>query len=181
MATFSDIGLSQPAASTITMKLRSVTHDVNSTIVHQEVLTLGDAESTLGLARVLPSWPASTAYGLVTREARQPATFYNSTTSTVVSTASTALYALVSSAASTRACVYAFAVMSTSPTAITAEFLSSGTSLLWSVDSGAGVTGGNLAVSPPARVFHTSAGEALNLRLSSTGKEVRYCLSWFVE
>ena len=37
MATFSDIGLSQPAASTITMKLRTVTLDVNSTVVHSEV------------------------------------------------------------------------------------------------------------------------------------------------
>jgi len=69
MATHGDIGLSQPAASTITMRLRSVTVNVNSTVVHQEVMTLGGAESTLEVARVMAGTPGSTDYGLVVREA----------------------------------------------------------------------------------------------------------------
>jgi len=67
MATHGDIGVSQPAASTITMKVRTVTVDMNSTVVHQEVLTIGGAESTLEIARVVASAPAPTDYGVVTR------------------------------------------------------------------------------------------------------------------
>src|SRR5690242_9354080 len=66
MATEGSIGVSQPVASTITMSVRTVTQTVNSSVVHQEVLTLGDAESSLGIARVVNSTP-STHYGLVTR------------------------------------------------------------------------------------------------------------------
>ena len=69
MATHGDIGLSQPAASTITMRLRTVTMDMNSTVTHQEVQTIGGAESSLEVARVMASVPGSTAYGLVVREA----------------------------------------------------------------------------------------------------------------
>jgi len=67
MATHGDIGLSQPAASTITMKLRTVTQDLNSTTVHQEVMTIGGAESSLQVAQVLGATPASTTMGLVVR------------------------------------------------------------------------------------------------------------------
>lgn len=72
MATHGDIGVSQPAASTITMKVRTVTLDLNSTVTHQEVLTIGDGESTLGLARVLATAPPSTTYGLAVRIAGGP-------------------------------------------------------------------------------------------------------------
>jgi len=72
MATHGDIGLSQPAASTITMKLRTVTMDMNSTVTHQEVLTLGGAESSLEVARVQATAPASTSMGLVVRIAGGP-------------------------------------------------------------------------------------------------------------
>ena len=183
MATLSDIGLSQPAASTITMKLRTTTLDVNSTVVHSEVLILGDTESTLGLARVIATDPASTTFGLVTREARRAATFWNSTCSTLTSTASSAVYTIVAASASTRVAVYAFALASTGD--LVAEFMSSGagggTATRWAVDVGGGISGGNLAVTPPARLFQTEAGEALSLRLTSTGVQVRYSVAWFVE
>lgn len=72
MATHGDIGVSQPAASTITMKVRTVTMDMNSTVAHQEVLTLGGAESSLEVARVQATAPVSTAMGLVVRIAGGP-------------------------------------------------------------------------------------------------------------
>jgi hypothetical protein len=67
MATLNHIGGAEP--STLTFKVRTVTQNQNSSVMHQEVLTLGDAESTIGLARVLAAKPASTEYGLVVREA----------------------------------------------------------------------------------------------------------------
>lgn len=72
MATHGDIGLSQPAASTITMKLRSVTQTLNSTLVHQEVQTIGGAESSLEIARVMATAPTSTEYGLAVRVVSGP-------------------------------------------------------------------------------------------------------------
>lgn len=72
MATNGEIGLSQPAASTITMKIRTVTQAIGSTTVHQELLTLAGAESSLEIARVIASAPASTEYGLAVRIASGP-------------------------------------------------------------------------------------------------------------
>lgn len=276
MATNSDIGVSQPAASTITMKVRTVTQSVNSTTVHQEVLTIGGAESTLEIVRVTTTTPDSTAYGLVTRSVIYPgdpilvdavsqlATDYwpvrmvdssgtgfaslgidytdGSTTSTlaagalsyvngsnttmrvvgttqplpvqlrtsagtelsastgfvagstaalldvrpsvpslysvsttVTSTASTAFYELLSSnALSRRVCAYL--VTSTAAAAMSVEFMSGTNTTMWGLDIGSGssgVTGANLAVPGPAYLFATAAGAAVNLRLGSTGVQVR--------
>jgi hypothetical protein len=65
MATHADIGVSQPAASTITMKVATVTLTRNSTAQHQELLTIADPDSTNGLARVIIGAP-STEFGMVT-------------------------------------------------------------------------------------------------------------------
>jgi hypothetical protein len=73
MANHADIGVSQPAASTTTMKVATVTLTRNSTEQHQELLTLADSESTNGLARVVNAVPDSTHFGLVVRVA-QPST-----------------------------------------------------------------------------------------------------------
>jgi hypothetical protein len=64
------IGLAEP--STITKSLRTVTADINSSTVHQEVTTLGGANSSLELARVQATAPASTSMGLVVRIAGGP-------------------------------------------------------------------------------------------------------------
>lgn len=187
MATFVDIGLSQPVSSTITHKLRGTSLDVNSTVVVSEVIGIGDPDSSLAaIVKVTNTTPASTAWGMVIRQGREPATYYNSTCSTVTSSASTTVYTLVAASASTRICVYAFNLAST--LGLTVEFMSSGagngggsTGNIWSQDLGAGVSAGNLAVTPPARLFQTAAGEALGLRMGTTGAQVRYSLSWFVE
>ena len=69
-----NIGLAEP--STITKSLRSVTQTINSSVVHQEVMTIGSqgavAGSSVGLAEVLASAPASTTWGLTVRIAGGP-------------------------------------------------------------------------------------------------------------
>ena len=69
MANFADIGLSQPAASTITMKVGTVTLTRNSTTVHQEVLHIGDPETVTaaGIARVSTGPAPTTEAGLIVR------------------------------------------------------------------------------------------------------------------
>lgn len=66
MATFSNIGLEEP--STVTKSVASVTIDRGSTTEHQEIMTIGGAESSLAIAQVSASSNiASTTYGLVVR------------------------------------------------------------------------------------------------------------------
>jgi len=347
MATHGDIGVSQPAASTITMKVRTVTVDMNSTVVHQEILTLGGAESSLEVARVMASAPASTDYGLVVREVNStgpiavssiagpvtvrssaanmlvsvyqstaadlnvtvagysttanvssvagrvaiagfhagagivnvtdstnnainvnvvagaaagstnvtvgrmvgnssaqdympvrivdssgtgflppgleytdgsttstlaaPSLSYNNSSnntmrvvglsqplpvqlrtgaltftsagSSVTSSASSAFYPVVSSAAGAQH-VFAYSVTSTAVTPFRLEFLSGTGTVVWSVllgSASSGVTGANLAVSPPGRLFSAAAASPLQVRLGSTGVEVVLGLSWFTE
>ena len=69
MATHGDIGLSQPAGSTITHRLDAISLDHNSTVVLREVMVVGSPETTNALTAVLNAAPASTAWGLVTRVA----------------------------------------------------------------------------------------------------------------
>jgi len=66
MATLDWIAGQEP--STISFKVRTVTQNQNSTVMHQEVLTIGGTESTLALAAVLDSAPASTAWAVAVRQ-----------------------------------------------------------------------------------------------------------------
>lgn len=313
------IGVSQPAASTTTMVVRTQVLSINSSNVHQEVLTIGDANSSLGLAAVTASAPPSTTYGIAVRIAGGPssaadATFRvnqgvgnssladswqvrtqpNSTTwassagfhfdssgglqvnagtltastvvtvarmvgnssasdympvrivdssgtgylapgleytdgsttstlaapsltyrnssnetmrvvgigtpfpvqivksyptrtnvvSTVTSTASSAFYELISSAAGLAQCVYAYSVTSTAVSPMSVEFLSGTNSVVWALDVGSGssgVSGANLAVTPPGAIFQTASAGNLNVRLGSTGVQVRIALAKFTE
>lgn len=110
-----------------------------------------------------------------------------STSVVVNSSNSTALYALVSSVASKAIKVFAYIIGSTVTQASTLVFQSSnGSADRWAVMLGSGssgVTGANLAIAPPAWIFQTNAGEALNVRFesASTGQLTRIALSWFVE
>lgn len=65
MANFSNIGLQEP--STITNRVAAVTISRGSTAEQQEIMVLGDAESSNGLARILNVPPVSTDWGLVVR------------------------------------------------------------------------------------------------------------------
>lgn len=72
MATHDDVGLSQPAASTITKKLDAISLDANSTVVLREVMVLGSPETTNALTAVLNAAPASTAWAAAVRIAGGP-------------------------------------------------------------------------------------------------------------
>lgn len=242
MATFSRIGGAEP--STITFKAATVTQTRNSSVMHQEIISLGDPDSSNAIAAVLNTTPASTAWGIVTRpvgtqtiqgnstvfQGGAPWTIagnstvkqgsgdiwsvavagsvdssqylpvrltngsafttvdlpsIQSTTVTLNSSASTALYALVSSAAGVRHKVFAYHVTSTATAATKLVFQSSnGGAVKFHVGFGSGssgVTGANLAVSPPAWLFATAANEALNATISSTGVNVDVSISYFTE
>lgn len=70
--TFNNIGLAEP--STITKVVASVVIARGSTNEHQEILVLGDAVSSLGVARVLAAAPNSTEFALAVRLAGGPST-----------------------------------------------------------------------------------------------------------
>lgn len=65
MATFSHISGAEP--STVTFKAATVTQTRNSSAMHQEIISIGDPESSLGLVAVLGAAPASTTFGMVVR------------------------------------------------------------------------------------------------------------------
>jgi hypothetical protein len=112
-----------------------------------------------------------------------------STTTLITSTHSTALYSLISSAAVVRQKVYAYYVGSTHTNPSTLVFMSSNAIDRWHVNFGSGssgITGANLALSPPAWIFHADANNALNVRIeggsSITATVVaRVSISYFSE
>lgn len=65
MAVFSNIGLQEP--STITGRVATVSINRGSTAEQQEILVLGDPETSNAIARVLNAAPASTDWGVVVR------------------------------------------------------------------------------------------------------------------
>ncbi len=270
------IGLAEP--STITKSLRTVTQTVNSSVVHQEVMTIGGAGSTLQIAAVTASAPASTEFGLNVRIVSGPSTAadavirvnqglanssigdrwpvffanssaadyipvrivdssgtayaslgldytdastastlaapsltynngsnatmrlvgtsqplpvqirtgtltFNSTTVLVLMQTAGGSTTLVSSAASVAHKVFAYSVTSTIVATSTVTFLSSAASDVWGLLLGtgsSGVSGANVAVTPPAYLFKTAAGEALGFSASSTG-HYRVSISYFTE
>lgn len=69
---FGNIGLSEPVSSAVTKVVAAVTINRGSTTEYQELLTLADAQSSLGISRVIATAPPSTEYGLVVRIASGP-------------------------------------------------------------------------------------------------------------
>jgi len=103
--------------------------------------------------------------GLVTREV-MPAIL--STTVLITSTHSTALYSLISSAAGLKQKVFAYFVGSTHTNPSTLVFMSSNAIDRWHVNFGSGssgISGANLAVSPPSWLFQADVANALNVRI----------------
>jgi hypothetical protein len=127
--------------------------------------------------------PAHTALGLIVRQALSS---LQSVTSFLTSSNSTALYSLVSSVASMRHKVYAYAIFSTHTSPSTLVFMSSAVGDLYAVDFGSGssgVVGANMSVSPPGFLFATANQSALNCRIENTSTQVlvRVSLSYFTE
>lgn len=90
---------------------------------------------------------------------------------------------LISSVAGLKHKVYAFSVMSTVTGVSSVAFVSSAAIERWGLILGSqssGITGANLAVTPPGFLFETVAANALNFLASSTGL-YRVSLAWFTE
>lgn len=66
MASFSHISGQEP--STISFKVATVVQTRNSSAMHQEILAIGDPDTTNAIAAVLNTAPASTAWALAVRE-----------------------------------------------------------------------------------------------------------------
>ena len=151
-----------------------------STLVGPALLYNNSSNDTMRLVGVTQPLPVQLRTGTLS---------YESTTQFITSTHSTALYSLVSSGAR-RVKVYAFHVTSTHTNPSTLVFMSSLGSDLWHVGFGSGssgVTGANLAVTPPAFLFGTAVNEALNVRIeggNSTAASTtlaRISFSYFTE
>jgi hypothetical protein len=132
---------------------------------------------------------ASPAHGVIGLHVRQVLSSLQSTSVLITSTHSTALYDLITSAASVRHCVYAYMVTSTHTIPSTLVFMSSNSIDRWHVGFGSGssgITGANLSVSPPGFLFRTDAQNALRVRIegaSSVTSTVvaRISLSYWTE
>lgn len=174
--THADIGVSQPAASTITMKVATLTLARNSTTQHQELITLADPDTTNALTRVVATTPPSTSFGIVVRQAMGGV--YQSTASTMGSgsTASTCV-----SSAATVPYVAAFSVTSTVQGLLTCGFYV-GSSLRWpfTLWSDGGKPEAAQAVSAPGWLFKGKADRPIDLHVSSTGS-VTYGITYWVE
>jgi sulfur carrier protein ThiS len=140
----------------------------------------GVSPSVLGVV------PSTSAQGLAVRLVDSG---LNSTTVTITSTHSTALYSLVSSVAAARQKVTAYFIGSTHTNPSTFVFMSSNVIDRWAVNFGSGssgITGANLAVGAPSWLFNTDAANALQCRIeggsSVTATVVaRVSISWFSE
>lgn len=66
MATFGRIAGAEP--STVTFKAATISMTRNSSAMQQEIISLGDPDSSLAIAAVLNTAPASTAWALAVRE-----------------------------------------------------------------------------------------------------------------
>ena len=101
----------------------------------------------------------------------------------ITSNNSTAL-SLVSSVAAQRVKVYAYSITSTMEAINDVSFYSSAANLLWPIALRAissGVTGANLAVSPPGWLFATEVAAALNFNVTGTTGTYKVAISYFQE
>lgn len=91
---------------------------------------------------------------------------------------------MVSSVAGQRVKVYAYSITSTMEAVNDVSFYSSAANLLWPIalrSISSGVTGANLAVSPPGWLFATDTGAALNFNVTGTTGTYKVAISYFQE
>ena len=143
--------------------------------------------SSQGAVEGSTTTPAQGALGLHVRPVFPT---LNSTTVVVTSTNSSAFYTLVDAAgAGVKNKVYAYFVGSTHTSPSTGEFISSTSAPKWAVNFGSGssgITGANLAVSPPGYLFETAANSSLTFRVAGNSSAasttlVRVSVGWFTE
>lgn len=132
------------------------------------------------------------AVGVIGLHTRQVFPTMQSTTISITSTHSTAIYSIVSSVAALRHKVYAYFVGSTHTNPSTLIFCSSlSNSGLdhWHVNFGSGssgITGANMALTPPGFIFGGVTANALNIKIEGGSSVTATCvarvsLGWFDE
>lgn len=124
--------------------------------------------------------PTTGAQGIATRE------ILNDLQSTCFSTQgnNSTSNTVVSSVANQRVKVYAYSITSTAQAINTLSFASSLANPIWQVQMQAissGITGANLAVSPPAWLFGTAVNEPLVFKVTGTTGTYHLSFSYFVE
>jgi len=122
--------------------------------------------------------------GVLGLHVRQVPSTVQSTTVTVTSSNSTAVYSLISSVAGQVIKVHAYFVgCSTSGNHSTLVFMSSLAIDRWGIILSSGVFGANLAIPPPGFLFRTDNQNALNVRIesASTAIQARISLSYVQE
>jgi hypothetical protein len=90
----------------------------------------------------------------------------------------------VSSAAGARVKVYAYSITSTAQAVNQVGWFSSNANLLWPIvmqSFSSGITGANLAVTPPAWLFATDAANALTFGITGTTGTYNVGVSWFTD
>lgn len=176
-----------PASTAYAVAVREVAHSTTvqvSSVAGVVVVNLRDGSGNALESAV--TTPSTTARGLIVRPVVNGV---QSTTVLITSTNSTALYDLISSVAGARQKVYAYMVTSTHTVPSTLFFVSSNAIDRWHVGFGSGssgITGANMAVTPPGWIFHTDVANALRVRIeggSSAASTViaRVSISWFSE
>ena len=172
MATFNNIGGQEP--STVTFRLATVNMARGSTTEQQEIMVLGDPDTSNALAAVLNTTPASTAWALAVRDVVPNSTIQTiSTVQGAVIVRSSAANALVtayqSSAADLNVTVAGYVAPSTTVSVaafpsgmVSSAVAAAGSSaLLVRVVGGASSIssiGGVVATSPASTVWASSAG-----------------------
>lgn len=124
--------------------------------------------------------PTSGAQGMVVRQV------LNGLQSTCFSTQgnNSTGQAVVSSVANQSIKVYAYSITSTVQAVNTLSFASSLANPIWQIQMqsvSSGISGANLAVSPPAWLFATAANEALNFKVTGTTGTYHLSFSYFIE
>lgn len=177
------------AGSTTVTVRQSTAADLLATVVPGSTTWTVQSRVTTSSGGAVEGSTTAPAVGVIGLHVRQVYPTLQSTTTLITSTASTAVYALVSSAASLRQKVFAYSITSTHTRPSTLVFMSSLASDLWAVQMGSGssgVTGANLALSPPGFLFATAAANALNVRFedgssAASTQVVRVSFSYFSE
>lgn len=162
MATFSNIGLEEP--STITKSLAAVTVTRNSSATEQELITLADPESSLGLLRITDTTPDSTMFGVVVRQVGYTAP------STTVSVSTGSVRVHQSTAADLNVTVAGYSTVVSVSTGSIRVHQSTATDLLARVNQGAGNS--SAADRWRVNVANSSASDYLPVRIvdsSGTG------------
>lgn len=168
MATLGDVNLNE--STTITARLAAVSITRNSTVQFQEIMVLGDPDSTTSSAVAKVTNAAnvpSTSWGLVVKQARPSLLTANSTAGTSTSTD-------IVAGQTGSVFVSAYAVVSTIAGPVACGFYSVGggaSSLVWPVTiwASGGVIKDSQQIAPPGYLFTASAGSTLTFQVASTG------------